>query len=83
MDVITSGTVLEVPPAAEPTWESPRALQADRAKSRRHQTADGWLIAVMVACSCLFAIAVAAYILHPAQTTVSAASTDNWSAGGP
>jgi hypothetical protein len=49
---------------------------------RRPRTADDWLIAILSACSLMFAVALAAYIFYPAMTTLVASSVKTWSAGG-
>jgi hypothetical protein len=61
--------------------ELPRVLDVDQCKSQRRQTVDGWFIAVLIACSCLFAATLTRYLFLPALTTVASSSVDKGSDG--
>jgi hypothetical protein len=74
---------LEVPPAAAPDRPQPQILRVERLRTRRRWTADKWLLVAMLACSCLFAFALATYVLRPAMDSVAGTSDETWSAGGP
>jgi hypothetical protein len=69
--------------AAQPVQELRPVPDPDPKKvARRHLTADDWLIAILTACSCVFAVALAAYIFYPAMTTLVASSVNTWGGGG-
>ena len=75
MQAVTRVTQHTAP--AEPVRVLPRLRVVERVKA--DHAADNWLIAILVACACLFLVGMATYVLFPAITNVVGSSASTWS----
>ena len=81
MRVITGNNNLRLVPSTALNREFSRVLDVDERHAQRRRTVDGWFLAVLIACSCLFAATLTRYLFLPALTTVASSSVDKGSDG--
>jgi hypothetical protein len=72
-------------PSARPDRARPSVFEIDvpAAAPRRRGARDRWALALAVVGVCVLTAAIFAYVVDPAITTLSAGSTNTWSAEGP
>jgi hypothetical protein len=58
-------------PPLEQARDRPRLVLAKTKAPRRHRVAENWAVLVLIVLSCLFAGALAAYVLHPALNAIT------------
>ena len=76
--------VVEIAPAEELVRHVPRVVEGRPAPIVRvERKSDRWSLVVLLALSCLFAVALGKYVLSPAVDSLTSSSTSTWTAEGP
>ena len=84
MNPTTRSTRFHIQPPGKPTRDLFRVIEGGPSQPRqRPRAGDNLLFGILIACSCVFAGALAVFALYPAVTSFAQPSAQPWGDGGP